>query len=311
MSDIRGGSGTVGGFYVGQTYIAGSPKLGQLFIETFIDTIGLSDNIKKKTIIDFVDSISFSDFIHRLNTKEFVDNISLLDNSTVIRVFLKHFVDTMVMIDNFSLDLRKFFSRFFVDVIGVQDNYSRTWQKFKHFVDVITAQEAVSKKPIKHYSEMIGMQDNISKKTIKTFMESINLTEVYSKSKQYTRAFLDTIGITEVYSKSKQYTRAFLELIGIMDTVSKQTSKHLVDTISMREKIIKKLNGVLLIWSFVKNKISTVFVKTRNKQPITLTRITNKIATITPEANKILPTYTKIKNKSNADLWEKVPNRDE
>lgn len=245
---VKGGNGTIGGWYLGLNYLSGSPKLSQAYTESFSDGIGLVDSHTSTPMKVFADNVGLTELYNKLTNKSpFSDGVGMADTGSISKVLLKVFVDSINAVDDFFTDYFQFFSRLFTDGIGMADTFSKKLDKLLTFVDNISITEIVSKVlPHKRLTDQIHASDSL------TFVQHLSmiLTDTISAidniAKKTITAFSD--GTRAIDSGFIMPIKNFVESISLSDFFVKSVRIILRSAIGMVDTLARRLNGMLINW---------------------------------------------------------------
>jgi hypothetical protein len=285
------------------------------FLRNIVENISISEVFSKifNKNKNFSETVSTSESFVKSTSfvRTFAENLSITDISVRIKSFVRAFQESAVISDTFVYIFVYYIS--ITQNISITDSFSKVASYFRLFNEDLSVSDNIEKllQSIRSFNENVAVTDEIKKNTEISVVENLSIAEILSIGALYTRDLLETLSITETIGKIKSMFKTFLEVNTSEEFFTKHIAKTYAESISLEDKITRKLNGVLLIWTFLKNKAATTLNRIVNKSPVTLTRIANKTTTITPQANKTPITYTKVRNKDNSDIWEQVPNRDE
>lgn len=245
---IKGGNGTIGGWYLGLNYLSGSPKLSQAYTESFSDGIGLVDSHTSTPMKVFADNVGLAELYNKLTNKSpFSDGVGMADTGSISRVLLKVFVDSINAVDDFFTDYFQFFSRLFTDGIGMADTFSKKLDKLLAFVDNISITEIVSKVlPHKRLTDQIQASDSLTFAQHLSMILTDTISAIDNIAKKTITAFSDGIGAID--SGFIMPIKNFVESISLSDSFVKSVRIILRSAIGIVDTLARRLNGMLINW---------------------------------------------------------------
>lgn len=245
--NIKAGNGSIGANYVGQTYIAGTPKLSQIFAELFEDAIGLVDT---KVVKPF---------------KTFVESLGLTESFAKVGDFVRSFTEALGITDSKTADVETTKA----DAITLTDSHTSVLSAIRNFVDSIDLSEVFSKFTNKvAFVEGIVLSEiqSVVKVFVVLFQDGITLVEEFASDmdKFFSRVFTETMALTDSWSRVLDKLVAFVDSLSIADTVSKiLPSKLFSDGVELADSTAKAIakaftETVIVIESFVKKAIKNL-----------------------------------------------------
>lgn len=292
MANIRGGSGTIGGYYYGQNYYAGMPSLSKQYLQVFSDSIAIADIATKVGFKSLIDGLSITDTYSRIITllRSYSDGISISDIAGKYSI-KSPFIDGIQLSENFSF--LKVLLQFFSDGIGLVDNWSRKFDGVRSLVDSLSIADAIQKHSIKNaFVDSMSLIDSLNKKSIKTFSDGIDLLDNFIKGlyftlvfsdgvqladtyvknigrniadvftmadsaiRDVTRSFVDSMKVSDVFSKTYVVFLALVDGILMTDYASKQIDKLFEEGIKLSESVLKNVNIILVSAVSIRDSIT-------------------------------------------------------
>lgn len=112
------------------------------------------------------------------------------------------------------------------------DNVTTLVVKLQELLEAVGVSDTIQRNITKTYTEAVTAADTIIKATTKAFTEAVNaVASATAQTATYTQVLLESVNVTASLSKVVGYVRSFTE------------------TVSVRDYIIAKLNGINAFWS--------------------------------------------------------------
>jgi len=238
---IKGGSGAVGGNYVAQTYVAGHPKLAQIFSETFSDAIAFVDTKIARPIKTFAETIGLIDSFSKVGSfvRSLTDTLGVTDTKTSRVSTTK--ADSLSISDSHTSVLN--IIRTFSDNIGLTDTIKKFSSKVAFVESIVLVDiQTVTKVFVLILQDIVALSEQFStglhKFFSQLFVDAVSLTESWNRKLDKLLSFVDGLYLTEIINKILPH-KTFSDAIGLSDTVSKQTGKSFTESLSVIDGFIK------------------------------------------------------------------------
>lgn len=280
--------GTLGGWYVGANYWAGS--FTRNFTESFVDSLKVNDTMSKivdyvKGLVEslnlseaftagfaramyFLESIAVRSGLERLYemVRGWVESISLTDTFNRVVGNVREFVESISLTEAFNASMvyikglvdsivasdlyANSVGKVLQSVVTVTDAFTSTMALVREFVESVVLQEVfnTAKLFIKILQDSITLADTILQATGRYFVDAINVVDNWWKA--FVISLVDTISLEDVLSGfTKTYKRVMQEIISISDLVSKNATIVLASIVKVLDgEFVRKLNGQLIAW---------------------------------------------------------------
>lgn len=149
-------------------------------------------------------------------------------NDTIQRAVTKTFTEVATANDTAKKDTTKSFS----ENATAADSAATLVVKLQELLEAVGVSDTIQRNITKTYTEAVTAADTIIKATTKAFTEAVNaVASATAQTATYTQVLLESVNVTASLSKIVGYVRSFTE------------------TVSVRDYIIAKLNGINAFWS--------------------------------------------------------------